>query len=107
MDIQIQDYIITIIQLNGRIDAFSVGALRDKQEALLAEGRARFVIDLRDVTFLDSAGISALVSLLKRARQAGGDVVLVSPTHEDAYRIFKLTRFDQVFKMVKSVDEAL
>lgn len=107
MDIQIRDYIITIIQLNGRIDAFSVGALRDKQEALLAEGRTRFIVDLHDVTFLDSAGISALVSLLKRARLAGGDVVLVSPMNDDAYRIFKLTRFDQVFKMVNSVAEAL
>lgn len=107
MDIQVRDYIITIIQLNGRVDAFSVGALRNKQEALLAEGRTRFIIDLHQVTFLDSAGISALVSLLKRARQVGGDVILVSPTNEDAYRIFKLTRFDQVFKMVKSVDEAL
>lgn len=102
MNIQIQEHVIRtfVIILSGRLDAFSVSALRTEQDRLLNEGAKRFLVDLRAVEFIDSAGMAALVSLLKRARQIEGDVVLVSPSKEEAMRILTLTRFDQVFRMV-------
>lgn len=57
--------------------------------------------------FMDSAGMAALVSLLKQARQVGGNVVLVRPTNPATYRILTLTRFDQVFMMAETVKDAL
>lgn len=109
MDIGIDEHVIRnkIITLSGRIDAFSVPALREAQERMLAEGHSRFVVDLRQVTFMDSAGLSTLVTLLKRARQAGGNVVLVSPTDPAAMRILSLTRFDQVFYLSSDIDDAV
>ncbi len=65
------------------------------------------MVDLRAVTFLDSAWISALVSLLKSAKKSGGDVILVLPKDTTARNIFIVTRFDQVFSMASSVEEAL
>ena len=70
-------------------------------------GGENFVLDLSRTAFIDSAGMSAMVSLLKRARQAGGDVVLVKPTDPAAFRILTLTRFDQVFQITDTVDDAL
>jgi anti-sigma B factor antagonist len=109
MDIIVTDYVIhiSVITLSGRLDAFTVQGLREIQERLLAEGKIYFVADLSGATFMDSAGMSALVSLLKRARQAGGSVVLIGPNDPAAYRILTLTRFDQVFVMVKSVKDAV
>lgn len=98
---------IDIVSITGRLEAFTVKALREEQEHLLNNDGKNFVVDLRQVEFMDSAGMSALVSLLKRARQVGGDVILVKPTEDAAYRILTLTRFDQVFKMVDMIDEAI
>ncbi len=109
MEISVQKHIVgvNVITLTGKLEAFTVVALREKQEELLAEGAGNFVVDLSSLTFMDSAGLSALVSLLKRTRQNGGDVVLVAPSDADAYRILALTRFDQVFKITNTTYEAL
>ena len=81
--------------------------MREKFDDLLEEEVERFIVDLSDTTFLDSAGMAALVSLLKRARQAGGDVMLVWPKLEAAQRILKLTKFDKVFTMLDSAEDAI
>jgi len=109
MEIRVREHVVRaqVIEISGRLEAFTVGGLRDQQEQLIGAGEKHFVVDLRQTTFMDSAGMSALVSLLKRARQAGGDVVLVRPSHAEAYRILTLTRFDQVFVMAEDVAAAL
>ncbi|MEQ8678063.1 MAG: STAS domain-containing protein [Aggregatilineales bacterium] len=97
---------IDVIEITGRLEAFTVSDLRDEQTRLLDNGAHNFVIDLSHTEFMDSAGMSALVSLLKQARQAGGEVVLVKPTDPAAYRILTLTRFDKVFQMADTLDVA-
>lgn len=98
---------IVVVAPRNRVDAFSAPRLRERLDALADEGVNRFVIDLAAVPFLDSAGMAVLVSILKRARQAGGDVRLTWPKHDAAGRILRLTRFDRVFEMDESVEAAL
>jgi anti-sigma B factor antagonist len=109
MEINLREYVfrIHIIELSGRLDAFTVGKLRDTYQQFLDKDDSNFVIDLSQTDFMDSAGMAALVSLLKRSRQTGGDVVLVKPVDPAAYRILALTRFDQVFCLTDTVDEAI
>jgi anti-anti-sigma factor len=108
MEIHIQEQVkrVHIITITGRLEAFTVSRLREEQTRLIEDGAQNFVVDLSQTTFIDSAGMSALVSLLKMARQAGGDVVLVKPTDPAAYRILTLTRFDQVFAIADTPAEA-
>jgi len=98
----IEEYVVavSIIKIEGRLDAFSVGDFRQAIENLVEEGKKNFVLDLKTTEFIDSAGMASLVSLLKRARASEGDVILVKPEQEGALRILTLTRFDKVFKMV-------
>ncbi len=109
MDITVDEHIIRIVTVapHGRIDAFNAATLRGRLDELLNEGVNRFVLDLSDVPFLDSAGMAVLISLLKRARQSGGDVKLVWPAEEAARRILRLTKFDRVFAMSETADMAL
>lgn len=109
MEIAIKDIIErrVVIAPRDRIDAFSAPELRSEIERLLLDGATHFVLDLSDVSFLDSSGLAVLVSLLKRARQTGGDVKLVMPREDTAQRILKLTKFDRVFDVAASVDAAL
>lgn len=109
MQLTIREHVIRIqiITIEGRLEAFTLAPLKEEQNKLIDAGHHHFVVDLSQATFMDSAGMSTLVSLLKRARQAGGDVVLVKQTDEAAYRILTLTRFDQVFAMADDAESAL
>jgi anti-sigma B factor antagonist len=109
MNLSITDHIIRIVVVtpHDRIDAFNAPELRGQLETLLSEGVRKFVLDLSEVPFLDSAGMAVLVSILKRARQQDGDVRLVWPQQEAAQRILRLTKFDRVFEMADSAEVAL
>jgi anti-anti-sigma factor len=98
---------ISVVGTSDRIDAFTAPELRTHLDGLLAEGVTRFVLDLSRVPFLDSAGMAVLVSVYRRARQAGGNMVLVWSRADVVNRTLRLTRFDQVFSMADSVDAAL
>jgi anti-anti-sigma factor len=109
MNLTVTEQVIrtAVVAPQQRIDAFSAPELRAQLNQLLETGVRRFVVDLSEVPFLDSAGLAALVSLLKRARQLGGDVRLVWPTEEGARRILHLTKFDRVFSIFESITTAL
>src|SRR5580700_11838219 len=71
-----------------------------------AAGHAAFVVDLTRTRFCDSAGIAALVEAHKRARAAGGQVLLAM-SGAAVPRIFELTGVDRVIPSFASLDEAL
>ena len=95
-----------LVAIDGRLDAHNVPEARDHLDACIASGTSRLVVDLSDVSFLDSAGLAMLVTALKRARQEGGDVKLVWPTNENTQRILRLTRFDRVFEISNTAEQA-
>ncbi len=109
MKIEKSEYVVryTTIKLSGRIDVVNVKTLRSRLQALVPSGAAYVVLDLEDVTLLDTAGLAVLICLLKRARNAGGDVKLVWPALEGARRILKLTGFDRIFTMIDSAEIGL
>lgn len=109
MKVDISEHVVRIIIVTPqeRVDAFSAPTLRSKLEAYLGEGVNKFVVDLSVTPFLDSAGMAVLVSLLKQARQAGGDVKLVWPKEDAAKRTLRLTKFDRVFDMSDTQDSAI
>jgi anti-anti-sigma factor len=98
---------IVTVAPQGRFDAFNAPMVRQIFDQLLVENLANFVIDLTNISFLDSAGMAVLVGLLKQARQNKGNVKLVWPQEEAACRILSLTRFDKVFEMVTSVETGI
>jgi anti-anti-sigma factor len=66
----------TLIRLDGELDVYTATALRDRM-ADHDPARRSLVIDLREVTFVDSAGLGVLVSLRNQARQGGRRVGLM------------------------------
>jgi anti-sigma B factor antagonist len=98
---------VTILTFNDRLDAFSAPDAREHIEHPMSEGADNFVVDLAEVSFMDSAGVAVLVNLLKRTKQVGGDVKLVRPSSKTAFRILHLTKFDQVFDMFDTAQAAV
>ena len=104
---------VTILQLIGRLELETGDLiLRDTINRLVEEGQVKLVLDMKEVTRLDSAGIGMLVSKYLTVRRAGGTIKLLHPTERTDHLmdITKLTTVFQVFddeaSAVKSFNDA-
>lgn len=74
----------TVVALRGELDVSAANRLEESLAALRSEdGDARgtrLVIDLAECTFLDSSGLTVLVTLHKRITAAGGELVVRRPS---------------------------
>jgi anti-anti-sigma factor len=65
----------TVLTVEGELDLDTVGQLREPAEAELGTGRAQAVVlDLADMTFIDSSGLALLVELCRLGGDAGVQV---------------------------------
>jgi anti-sigma B factor antagonist len=96
----------TIVRPHGRLNMVTAASLKEVVTNAIAEGSSQLVVDLTDVEFMDSSGLGALVSGLKSARHAGGDLRIASAT-DQVRMVLKLTNLDRVLTMHDSVAEAL
>jgi anti-anti-sigma factor len=95
-----------IVRPKGRIDVESAPLLRENLKSIADKSPKLVVVDLDEVEFIDSSGLSALVSGLKALRQEGGSISLSRP-HPQALTALRLTLLDRVFPIFPSVEEAL
>jgi anti-sigma B factor antagonist len=95
-----------VIVTRGRLTAMTAPAMTSRIKELIDGGRTEIVFDLREVSFVDSSGLSALVAALKATRERGGFLKVAGASDEVA-RIFNLTMLDRVFEMYASADAAL
>ena len=70
---------VTLVTLGGELDIYTVAGFRHDLESVDPAAES-LVIDLTDVTLLDSSGLGALVSLLNRARTGDGQLGLICPS---------------------------
>lgn len=94
---------ITVLELNGRFDAHTVPQV--KKELERASG-PNIVVNLSGVHFIDSAGLSVLVSGMKRCRQDGGDLHLCG-LQQPVQIIFELTKLYRAFETFSDEREAV
>lgn len=86
-----------VVRLEGELDAYVAPELRERLRlAIDAAPGGELVVDLTQVTFLDSTILGALVGALRSMRASGGELRLVYPPHP-AIRIFELTGLDTLF----------
>ena len=83
------------IAIEGELDTVTVGDLRSQIDKLVAKEPKRVEVDLSALRMLDSSGVGALVSLYKRVRGYGGEVVMVG-LRDQPLAIFRLLRLDRV-----------
>jgi anti-sigma B factor antagonist len=95
-----------VLRLAGEVDVATAPRLRDRLVQLVTDGPPRVVVDLSGLSFIDSMGLGALVSGLKRARAHDGDLRLAGPTDHVA-KVLSITRLDQAFVVGESVEAAL
>ena len=75
-------------------------AMRETFRRLLDEGHRKFVLDLSNVRYLDSAGLGELVATLKRVREVGGALHIcgVNQRVDEAFHVTQLVRVLDIYK---------
>src|SRR3954452_3292494 len=95
-----------VLRIAGRLNMVSAGRLREQVEALVEDGSALVVVDLTDVVFLDSSGLGSLISGVKTARRAGGDLRIAGPS-DQVRLVLQLTNMERVLIPHPNVESAL
>lgn len=96
---------VTVVHVGGEIDVYTAPTLREQLDEQIAAGRTSLIVDLENVTFMDSTGLGVLVGRLKLVRLHGGALRLVC-SQERILKVFAITGLDKVFQIFSSVDEA-
>ncbi len=84
------------VRLLGELDMSTASQLRDELVRLASDGATLVTVDLSDLAFIDSTGLSVLITGLKRLRQQGGDMALRSPT-PGTRKVLEITGLTEVF----------
>lgn len=88
---------VTVVDLGGRI-TLGEGAtvLRDTIRELLGKGENRILLNLGEVTYIDSSGLGELVSGFTLVRKSGGDLKLLHLTRK-VHDLLQITKLYTVF----------
>jgi anti-sigma B factor antagonist len=99
---------VTFLTLAGRLILDEGEApLREKIDALIRQNRVDVVVDLHDVTYIDSCGVGALVAKCVSLRKAGGDMIVLHPSDRSHHTLEIAGLLGRVFEECDSVDAAL
>jgi anti-anti-sigma factor len=97
---------VSIFAPDGRIDSEGALDLEMALQVAYEEGTSRIILDLSEVTYINSAGLRILADFLCRMQERGGDLLLVrlSPRIQ---RVLQIIGFDNFFRIFDSLDQAL
>jgi anti-anti-sigma factor len=98
---------VTVLQLGGRI-VYGDGAaeLRARLNDLLDEARLKFLLDLRQVTYIDSFGVGVIAAKFVSVRRKGGDIKLLRLSPR-THRVMKISGLLKIFQSFESEEEGL
>lgn len=93
---------VTVLRMNGRT---SLVKIKDIVSEQVANGRRKIIVDLRDVSFIDSTGLGDLVAAYTVARRVGGVIKLVSDKAAVDH-ILEITSITSVLEKYRTREEA-
>lgn len=96
----------TVVSITGSIDALTAPEVTTFLSKQVADGMHHLVLDLSGVDFMSSAGLRAILTVLKESRQQGGDLRLAA-AQPGVAKILKMSGFTTILKDFNSVDEAV
>ncbi|MFU7529395.1 STAS domain-containing protein [Qipengyuania sp. ASV99] len=96
----------TVLAPSGRIDESTADSFKDFLLAAMAEEPAIAIIDLEGVDYMSSRGLRAL-TLAQRAGQGAGTTIVLARPNETMREILGISRYDMVFRVADTVEDAL
>ena len=95
---------VKVVQPSGNLDASKSQGFREEISSLLESDIKIFLVDFKDVIFMDSSGLGALVLAFKTVRAYDKKLVICS-INEQIRMLFELTGMDKVFEVFANREE--
>ena len=95
-----------VLPLEGEIDLHVSPRVAGALGAMIDQKPQRLVVDLSNVTYIDSSGLAVLIEAMQNVEAYGGKFILAG-LQENVRPIFEIARLDQVFIIFPHVDAAL
>jgi len=95
-----------VLALKGEIDLHVSPSVTASLNQMIEKKPERLVVDLSEVTYIDSAGLAALIEGMQKVEGYGGKFRLAG-LQETVRSIFEISRLDQVFQIFPDADAAL
>ena len=96
---------VVIFNLAGRFSFMEYG-LRDRTKELLDAGHSAFILNLADVTYIDSFGVGQIFSIWTSIRAKHGQIVVLQPT-APVQTVLQATKLDTVFQIFTDEAQAI
>lgn len=97
---------MALVEVCGEIDLYTSPQLRSEILKLAAEKNISLIINLEQVTYMDSSGVATLIEALQHVNRNGGRMVLFG-MQAAVKEIFELTRLDKVFDIRTDLTTAM
>lgn len=99
-----QDF--TVVKISGEIDVFTSPRLREMMLGIIDDGGLHLIVDLGEVTFLDSTGLGVLVGVYHRLRARDGSMSFMG-VNDRVRRVFHVTQLTKIFVLHGSLEDAI
>jgi anti-anti-sigma factor len=97
---------VTVLAPKGPLTISTVSPFRESLERLIQSGAKRIVLDLGEVSFMDTLGMAAIISGMKQTRERDGELRIARPT--DVVRLtLTVTALSRVLRAYDTVEDAL
>jgi anti-sigma B factor antagonist len=96
---------VCVVTVDGEVDVYTSPGLKSRLAELIDDGCEKLIVDLGGVGFMDSSGLGALVSGLRRVKEKEGAMAVVG-LREPIHKVFRITGFDKAFPVFDDVDGA-
>ena len=96
---------IVIFTLDGRVDTEGAVDLDLALQTAVSEGEYRLILDMQEVSYLNSAGLRTLADILQTAQKNGGNLYLAG-LNRKILRVLQIIGFDKFFEIFDDVELA-
>jgi len=97
---------VRLIQVQGRVDSMTANQLGEALTKEIDGGNINVVLDLSSVDYMSSAGLREIVTALKKAKRATGDLRLAQPS-DRVREVLEMAGLDTIFRIYTSQSEAV
>ncbi len=101
-----RDGTVTVVELNGYLDAYTAPEFDKVLEQLFTSGQVRVVVDCGSLEYISSAGLGVFMGHIEQYRSSGGDIVLCALSPR-ILAIVEMLGFPHIFRIYPDRSGAL
>ena len=101
-----QEYGITVVTLEGRLDSSTSGEVMDRLSGLVNAGATRMVLNLKELTYISSAGLRSILVAAKLTKSLSGQMRMCE-ANDSISQVLETSGFSNLIKVDSQEEESV